>query len=204
MVPVRVTRPARSRLSDVYLRKPFNRSRFYAFLSNGSESGNFQTKAIVRPSSHSECSESLVFAFINTQRESFKASWPVVKGSLTETEGCSFSWFCRSVLVESCSVWTMKREELREVKGRHRWLTLLLTCWFLTHLPSRFTHPCLSLAPDFVSIMIVALKGNFPSEIFRYFLLCFGRILTLCFFSCPCCVMMWCRTCSRKLSQCCC
>lgn len=120
------------------------------------------------------------------------------------TEGCFFSWFCRSVLVESCSVWTMKREELREVKGRHRWLTLLLTCWFLTHLPSKFTHPCLSLAPDFVSIMIVTLKGNFPSEIFRYFLLCFGRILTLYFFSCPCCVMMWCRTRSRKLSQCCC
>lgn len=116
MVSVRVTRPARSRLSDVYLRKPFNRSRFYAFLSNGSESGNFQTKAIVRPSSHSECSESLVFAFINTQRESFKASWPVVKGSLTETQRAAPSADFAEVFL-----WKVAQSERWSVKSWGRW-----------------------------------------------------------------------------------
>lgn len=113
---VRVTRPARSRLSDVYLRKPFNRSRFYAFLSNGSESGNFQTKTILRPSSHSQCSESLVFAFINTQRESFKASWPVVKGSWRETQRAASSAGFAEVFL-----WKVAQSERWSVKSWGRW-----------------------------------------------------------------------------------
>lgn len=171
MVSVRVTQPARSRLSDVYLHKPFNRSRFYAFLSNGSESGNFQTKTVLRPSSHSKSSESLVFAFITTQRESVKASRPVVKDSLTETlwvrRAASSADFAEVFLWKVAQFWAMKREELREVKGRHRWLTLLLTCWFLTHF--QFYSPISFFGPRFCFHYDCCLEGKFPLKNLQIF-----------------------------------